>query len=153
MTKQLLERQIDVFFRDITTFGGFAWDIIILLFLFFLGQLVLFFRFLDGIILVLLISVIIRHFYFKARPKNVVHTNWLERISASSFPSVHAARAWLFMVVFSDFFGTPLIAVILGFIAVLVCASRVWLEEHDFADVAFGSLLGILLGLLVVLFI
>lgn len=149
MSKRVLEKHINVLFRDASALGGLLFSVFVLLLVFVLGPISLFYRLLDGMIVLFVMAVVVRHFYFKTRPTHEAPLNWLERIEASAFPSVHAGRAWLLAILFSWHFWNPYLAVLLGLLAVLVCASRLWLEEHDFADVFFGSVFGALTAALV----
>lgn len=61
-----------------------------------------------------------------------------------SFPSTHAAQAFMAATVLSGFFKSWRVP--LFFIAVLVCYSRVYLGVHFPFDVAAGAVLGALIG-------
>src|SRR3989338_1538538 len=82
--------------------------------------------------------------YFKARPDVAKRrfSSFAERLESSSFPSVHAGRAWiLYFALFHEalaLFGIAL--------ALSVCATRVSLKRHYLSDVVAGSLLGIAVG-------
>ncbi len=64
-----------------------------------------------------------------------------------SFPSGHAARAWM-LAVFAIHAGSPILASAAVLWAILVSLSRVATRMHYFSDVLAGTLLGIPAGLL-----
>jgi len=125
----------DTAFRDVTAFGGFIFYGFVLLLS--LGNLGLFIRLLIGLAVMVAVVVLIRSFYFKQRPKKQSYSNFLERIDAASFPSLHTARAVFLALVFS-----PANAILVSVMAVLVAYSRIYLKKHDWIDVLFGGLLG-----------
>jgi len=148
-----VDRQKDSFFRDVTSLSGLAFNIAVLLLVLFLGYIELFSRLLYGVVAVIVISVVVRQFYFKTRPKRLRHRTWIEKIEASAFPSIHSARGWLFTVILGDFFGSVPISILLIVLALLVSYSRVYLRQHDGVDVTFGAVLGIFIGFLLVIYV
>lgn len=101
-------------------------------------------------------GVTIKFIYYKDRPKPQAHHNWRQKIDASSFPSIHTARATVFMC-----FGfllsyilyhqnaqqlttSAIILIVASIIFYLMIAySRIILKKHFFIDVVFGTLLGL----------
>ncbi len=142
----LAKRIADGFFRDITSLGGIYVYLIIALVIFIVDNYPLFMKLLFGAFASYLIAGIIRIVYFKDRPNKESHSNFIERIDASSFPSIHAFRVSYLLIVFGYAFG-DMIAIILIFTAAfLVCVSRIYLRKHDYVDVLGGIVLGIVLG-------
>lgn len=139
--------------RDVTALGGFIASTLILIFVFIINQPELFFQLLTGLIAIYVVSILIRHLHFKSRPRREVYTTWTEKMFAASFPSIHAARAWLFFIVLSAHLGEPLLIVLMASITMLICTSRIYLEKHDLKDVLGGSFFGILSGVLVMVLI
>lgn len=134
-----------VIFRDISALGSafFFWLVVLLLFsLRFLREaffLALFF------VLAYMLVALIRILYFKERPEKESYRNLFEKIDASSFPSVHAARAAFLALTLHTLFGRSLLfSLLVFFVAFLVCISRLVLHKHDLVDVTVGALLGIL---------
>ncbi len=135
------------FFEEITFFGGIAFYffviILLLVFKVYISALKLFL----GLMIIYLVSFLIRLFYFKERPKKVEHNNFLEKIDASSFPSIHAARitCLFFFFLFSSFFFLPLtVKILMGIVLLITIYSRVYLSKHDFIDILAGIILGYL---------
>ncbi len=131
-------------FEELTFLGGILFSLII--FLFFLIKKQFFYSFVlfTGLFLIYFLTFVIRIFYFKNRPKKVRYSNFLEKIDASSFPSVHAARAtFLFLFFLTYFIKSLLITFLLLSLCFLVYYSRIFLKKHDYIDVLAGILLGI----------
>lgn len=61
-----------------------------------------------------------------------------------SFPSNHAAQAFMTATVLSGYFASWRVGLFVA--AALVCYSRVYLGVHFLSDVAAGALIGILIG-------
>lgn len=101
-----------------------------------------------GILLYASVSII-RSIYFKDRPKKVGYGNFMEKIDASAFPSLHSARAaFLAAYVYLKFSNTAIFA-LAALAAVLVFYSRMKMQKHYLSDVAGGVILGVLVALLV----
>ena len=128
--------------REITVLGGFFFCGLIVLAFFALGFTSEALQLLVGFAIITALVVIIRMVYFRERPKRVDHTNFIERIDASSFPSLHTARI-VFVALFVGI-AWPLVLwkVFLVFIALLVAYSRIYLRKHDWIDVVVGGGLG-----------
>ena len=144
---RLFEKHLNDFFRDITAFGG-LWGYCTLVILtavmvgtYFAAQLVV------ALVIIYASAIIIRLLYFKERPNHERHKSVLERIDASSFPSIHAARITSMAYLFARQVPELMIPSVL--LALLVCASRVYLRKHFVIDVVGGIVLGIVVSLLV----
>ncbi|MFH1290361.1 MAG: phosphatase PAP2 family protein [Nanoarchaeota archaeon] len=136
------------FSEEITSLGGVIFYFIILLFFLLDGDLNRFMALLLAQIIIYAATFTTRLFYFKKRPENRLHNNFLEKIDASSFPSVHAARATVLLLFFIISFQTNIYLTLLFVVlAPLVLYSRIYLKKHDLADVIGGILLGIIASL------
>ena len=136
-------------FDEITFLGGILFYLIVsFLFLYFQKQDI-FLKLILALISVYLITAIIRMFYFKNRPKKLNHSNFLEKLDASSFPSIHAARATLLFILFSLINLEKLFLIAIMFLLLLsVYYSRIYLKKHDIIDILGGIILGILVSLI-----
>ena len=143
MTSIFIQRQKDDLFRDMTSLGSLFAYLLISFFFLILKNYYLFTRLAVGLVATYTITIIVRSFYFKDRPKKLSHRDYIERLDASSFPSLHAIRitflSILLMVYFNDFF----ISLILGILIFIVVYSRIYLRKHDLKDVSAGIFLGI----------
>jgi membrane-associated phospholipid phosphatase len=96
------------------------------------------------------ISYAIKATWFKPRPDHVVgveHSNVLEAVDASSFPSAHSARAAA-LAYLSAHFATGAVGWVLLLGALAVGGSRVALRRHTPVDVAGGFGIGLLSAVL-----
>ena len=125
--------------RDFTAFGN-------PLILFILSALVLgldknLIYILIGLIFIELVSRGIRIFYYKDRPRKEAHNNFLEKLDASSFPSIHSARSsFIFLVLYSLTNYPANLLFILLFL--IVGFTRIMLKKHYLIDVLFGFIIG-----------
>lgn len=144
MPSEFIQRQKDDFFRDITSFGSLWFYLILMLVLLMLRNYVLLEKLAIGFILIYAAVITIRSFYFKNRPQKYKYGNFLERIDASSFPSLHAARTIFLASLFIEYFKNKLISILLIILALIVLYSRTYLKKHDWKDVIAGAFFGAL---------
>ncbi len=148
----LLKFQDEVL-RDISAIGGFFFTTLVVLFAFMTGEVELFYQLTLGLFLVYIVNIGIRQFYFKDRPRKETHAGWIQKIYASTFPSMHAMRVWFIATVLAFFFSDPLMTALFAVLVGAVSYSRVILEKHYMSDVIVGSVLGVLIGVGAVYFI
>ena len=135
------QKYLDIFFRDLTTFGGATFYAVIVLLALAFNQTTLAVNLILGLIISLIILVPIRLFYFRDRPQKQTYSNFLERIDASSFPSWHTARIVLLAITAIFYFNNMLVNIISVVLAVLVGYSRIYLKKHDWMDLLGGLIL------------
>lgn len=136
-------KHLDSIFRDFTTFGGAPFFGLVMLFALLFWQVDLFWRLLFGFVFTALVTIIIRKFYFKERPHHEEHHNTLEKLDASSFPSLHTARTAFLALTFGFLFPGLLPGLVLAVLAVFTAFSRIYLRKHDWWDLLGGLVLGI----------
>ncbi len=134
--------------RDLTTFGGTPFYALVTLLTLILNRQ-LGFKLLLGFFITGAITILIRSFYFKNRPKKQSYTSYIEKMDASSFPSWHSSRAVLLSLLFAQIIPNLVIQYFLFLIALLVIYSRIYLKRHDITDVIGGIVLGVLTFLIV----
>ncbi len=128
--------------RDATSLGSTVMFVGLIIFTFLTGLISVSSQLLLGFLITFAVVIIIRMIYFKDRPRKQPHSNFVERIDASSFPSLHAARAVFIALVFIQHFSSRVMTVFLLAAAVLVIYSRIYLWKHDLWDVFGGIVLG-----------
>ena len=138
-----MKRQKDDFFRDLTTFGSLWFYIFIALVFLIQKNYGVLKKLITGFVLIYLIVVAIRSFYFKNRPKKYSYSSYLERLDAASFPSLHSARAVYLSMILIDFFNNAVFSAFMVILAVIVSYSRIYLKKHDLKDVSAGFVVGI----------
>ena len=142
MPSEFIKRQSNDFYRDITSLGS-LWIYCAILLLFLLQKDYLIFKkLLAGLVLIQAITIAIRSFYFKERPSRYPHKSYIERIDASSFPSLHSARIAFLSVFFIKYFSNVFLGILILITAVLVAYSRIRLKKHDLKDVLGGVIVG-----------
>ncbi|MBT4447059.1 phosphatase PAP2 family protein [archaeon] len=149
MSKQLFKSFYGSVVRDITTFGGSPFYAALVIFLLLIQQISLVIELILGLIIIVFIAVLIRTFYYKARPKELPHKTWIERIEASSFPSIHAARAIFLALIFGTYYQIIGVSILLTVSALAVCYSRIYLRRHDIPDILAGITLGTITFLII----
>jgi len=137
------DKYLDVLFRDITALGSFVFHIILLLFLTTIEKNDLFTQLLFSLFFTLIVTIVVRLFYFKDRPQKQDYGNIFEKIDASSFPSLHTARTVALVLIVLNYLQNNTATVFLIFFSALVIYSRIYLEKHDWEDVAGGIILGV----------
>ncbi|MBI2542134.1 phosphatase PAP2 family protein [Candidatus Woesearchaeota archaeon] len=143
MASEFAERQKNDFFRDMTSFASLWWYLIITFVLLITKSYDTFARLLIGLLLMYLIVVPIRTFHFKHRPKRYSYNSYIEKLDASSFPSLHSSRAVFMSLVLMKFFNNHNISALLAAFVVVVAYSRIHLKKHDLSDVLAGAVVGI----------
>jgi membrane-associated phospholipid phosphatase len=132
--------------RDISGLGGLPIYLVAALTAFAIGEKSLAYQLAAGLGFGYLATVLIRLAWFRKRPEAQKYKNWLEKIDASSFPSLHAMRSAVFWSLLALFFNQ--IALYLAFAVVIISIAwtRVWLKRHHPSDVAAGLAIGLALA-------
>jgi len=97
-----------------------------------------------GLVISYIITIFIRSIYFKTRPKAKPKRNYIEKVDASSFPSLHSMRISILAIVIS--FHAILFLPVAIFTATAVFYSRLHLKKHFIIDVAAGAIIGIIIS-------
>ena len=132
--------------QDLKGIGGVPLYLVVTLLALTFDKVTLFVQLVIGLILAFAVTAIIRFVYFKERPIKQEYRTMIERIDASSFPSLHTGRAavlgTLLILHVQNLWG----GVIIGLAALGVAAARVSLKRHFVWDVIFGLLIGVVIG-------
>ena len=130
--------------RDLTSLGSIVFYALLSLSILLLAEFNLFWQLLFGFVLILVIISIIRTIYFRSRPNHRIYKNLLEKIDASSFPSVHAARCIFLALALGNYFQNIYLTSFLILTALAIMYSRMVLKKHDWIDLTAGTVLGII---------
>ena len=137
--KEYIKKNFIETVRDFTAFGDPL--ILIILSALILGLDKNLIYILIGLIFIELVSRGIRIFYYKDRPRKETHNNFLEKLDASSFPSIHSARSsFVFLVLYSLTNYPANLLFILLFL--IVGFTRVLLKKYYIIDVLSGFIIG-----------
>ena len=112
------------------------------------GWLPLLITLLLGLVACFTVTAAIRWLWFRQRPVPQQHSNWFQRIDASSFPSLHAMRAAFLatvIIILARFSIAVVVASVL--VTVAVCWARVRMKKHHISDVVVGAVLGVIMAL------
>ncbi|MFT4313462.1 MAG: phosphatase PAP2 family protein [Candidatus Woesearchaeota archaeon] len=137
----IIRRLFTQMMQDISAFGSLSFFGVCIVVLYALGEFTLSVKLLFGIILLFMTYIPLRLLFFHARPKKISYKTLIEKIDASSFPSMHTGRMGLF-VALTDF---SLLAIFLAF---LVCYSRYYCQKHYVVDITYGFLIGLIIGII-----
>jgi len=143
---------IDTAFKQLTEIGSLTIIAVIIVFTYFYDK-TLAYNIFIGVAAVTLISLIIKAVSYKSRPNKQKYHTLIERIDASSFPSVHSARISIlafWLVLYSNIL---LLKIFIILIAVLIAYSRIYLKKHYYSDVIAGIILAGIINVLMYLFI
>jgi membrane-associated phospholipid phosphatase len=99
---------------------------------------------LAGFVLIYTATIVIKTVYFKNRPVKFSYNSYIEKLDASSFPSLHASRTAFLGLVLSKYFSSYIFTAIMVVLILAIAYTRVYLKKHDFMDVSAGIILGIL---------
>ncbi len=152
MKLRIVKFYLDTAMRDITALGTVPYHAIFLVFLLLFSQYELFYTVLLGEILIYVISVFLKLAFFKSRPQKMDHENVLEKIEASSFPSVHTARIFFVSILLMLRINNLVVTAFLLLLSLLVAYSRIYLKKHYFVDVLVGAVLGSILGYVIAVY-
>lgn len=134
--------------QDMKALGGTPVFFVIACIAYLLGFFTLGTTLVLGYALCLAITILFRLLFFRERPNKVKYSNFFSKLDASSFPSLHAMRAFFFAEVLSSFFQDPFVTIILFFCAISVGIIRVFQKRHHLSDVIVGAIIGFLVGIL-----
>lgn len=140
----------DLFFEEVTAYGGALLYIFTVILALITKNLDLILPLLAGLGLLYLSAIIIRIFYFKQRPEKRKYKTYIGKIDASSFPSLHSARALFFTFVMNDFFQNIYIFYFLIFLTIVVGYSRIYLNKHYLSDVFGGYIFGAIIYFIII---
>ncbi len=138
-TMRFLERFIPQVMHEISTIGSLPFLFFFSILLIFLEEYTRGYALLLGLCVLFVLVIPFRLFLFRERPQKISYDNWILKIDASSFPSMHAARMGVLIVLFN-------FSVLFLILAGLVCLSRFYLKRHFLSDLVVGLAFGIVVG-------
>lgn len=128
--------------KDVTSLGGITFYAVLVVSSFFYSMHV-FWMLVAGMFLMYIINVPLKLLFYRDRPTKMSYRALWEKFEASSFPSVHSARAAFLALVFWATAAPLLLKAFIILVALLVMVSRVWLKKHFWTDVAAGVVSGL----------
>jgi undecaprenyl-diphosphatase len=143
-------RIVNSLIRDLSSFGGLPFYLFLSFFVMLLGELKLFLWLIIGMIISYLIVIIIRIIFYKERPRKEKYNTFIEKIDASSFPSLHSFRITLIFWLFYFNYKSLYITIMVFFIGLAVFFSRYYLKKHFRIDIFWGFILGLVTSFAIV---
>jgi undecaprenyl-diphosphatase len=143
-----LKNIIDIFFKQLTELGSLTIISAMIIFTFFLDTS-LALKLLVGIAAATIISMIIKALFFRARPKKQSINTIIDRIDASSFPSVHSARITILVFLLAAYIADIWLTIFLMILGALVAYSRIYMKRHYYSDVIGGIVLGMIISVII----
>ena len=140
--KMFLQKQFIDFWRDITSIGSTTIYATIVIMFLLAGKTQIAVKLTIGYVIIYAVAGTIKIIYFKNRPRKEKYNNLLEKIDASSFPSIHSARAILLAAEISRNTNSAT-TIFLFIIAALICYSRIAIKKHYWIDVVGGVIFGV----------
>ena len=143
MPSEFAKRQKDDMVRDISSLGSlFAYLLILIIFLiqknYYLAE-----KLFAGIAIIYSVVIIVKSIYFKERPERYPYSSFIERLDASSFPSMHAIRISFLSAILIKYFDNYIMSIAAVILVLMVSYSRIYLKKHDKIDVLAGIFLGV----------
>lgn len=140
------KKLVKMFFEQITELGSIT-IILTLIFITYFFEKTLSIKLFIGIIIITIIAMIIKALFFKARPKKQKTNTLIERLDASSFPSIHSARITFLTFLCVIYVDNIILKAFLIIIGILVAYSRIYLKKHYLSDVIAGIILGLIISI------
>jgi len=147
---KLLEKIMFKLFEQITVLGSVSFYSILVLFFLALGDYANSIKMIVGMGIMYTVAIGIRLFYFKPRPEKLKYHSWIEKIDASSFPSIHSGRAVFLCSFFVSLTLGNLVNVLFFLLMLTIFFSRIYLKKHYWIDIIAGIVLGGLTSWLVI---
>ncbi|MBN2094503.1 MAG: phosphatase PAP2 family protein [Candidatus Aenigmarchaeota archaeon] len=144
-----LDHYVNEILEQVTSFGGMFFHLFLICFMFALGEIILSLQLFASFILTYAVTLVLRLAHFRDRPKKLAYSNIIEKVEASSFPSLHSMRVSAIFCLFYLFYGPGLVSLIFLGTALAVFLSRHWLKKHHPSDILAGAILGVLVGIFV----
>ena len=141
-----MKRIIEQLWNDATVFGSMMFYLFLIAFVYLIGDARLSLMLFAGFILSFAVVGAIRLVYFRNRPNKEGYDNIIEKLVASSFPSMHSMRAALMLVLFLHYYMDVWISFLFAVIAIVICISRYKIKKHYVSDIIVGFILGVLAG-------
>lgn len=142
--------QLKEVLEDMKAFGGLPLFCLMIVLSYALGYQQLSWQLVIGIVLAYVVTTSGRIFLFKRRPDGQVYKNFLQKIDAGSFPSLHSMRAAVLATILVVFFDNTFVDVLAVIIVTSVATIRVVQKRHFVIDVIAGALAGVVIALVAV---
>jgi len=143
--KQVTFFNLNNFIEKVSAIGSIYIYLLIVLFLYSLSITQIANILLLALIILYIMSVPIRAIFFRERPIPDKYSNYIEKLKAGSFPSLHSARATIMFLTFSFMFIYEIYTILLlTIVYILILISRIRKKRHYISDVTGGVIIGLI---------
>jgi len=142
-----------IILENVTFFGSSGFYIFLILFTFLIGSIKLSIWLSLGFLVNMILAIAIKLLFFRHRPRKERFSNILEKIDASTFPSIHSMRSVSMLIFFFSYYNQLYLTLLFLAMSIGVFFSRYYLKKHFLKDIIFGILLGSLISYLIISFI
>ncbi len=97
------------------------------------------------------IGIFLKYFFFKERPKKMNYYNFITKIRASAFPSLHSANTFLLFLL-SIYYLDHVYSIFFLIFWFSIAYSRIVLKKHFYIDIFSGMILSIVVFLWFIIF-
>ena len=136
----------NIAFIQLTELGSLVAYVFFMLAFLILGKADTFIQLFISLFFVMVVAILIKSLYFKKRPSKHLTRNFVERLDAASFPSIHSMRTFSLVFWISLYFNNLLLTVYLSIVGVFVVYSRIYLKKHYWVDVIFGLIFSFIIN-------
>ena len=147
MSSRMMQRAI----KNLSALGAVPFYLFLTVFIFLIGNYSTFLQLLIGFAASYGIVIAIRSVYYRPRPRPENYSSIIEKIDASSFPSLHSLRITMISVILVYSYNSLLAILFFSLVSISVCYTRYYLKRHYFSDIIAGISLGLIEGFLIVM--
>ena len=143
MASAMIERQKNDLLRDITSLGSLFAYLLLISFFLIQKKYDVSTKLIIGLVVIYIATILIKSIYFKNRPEKIAYSSFIEKLDASSFPSLHTSRIIFLSAVLIKYYGNIYFSVLIVLLAIAIPYSRIYLRKHDIKDAIAGIVFGI----------
>lgn len=146
MSNMMMQRAI----KNLSALGAVPFYLFLTVFMLLIGNYSTFLHLLIGFAASYGIVIAIRSVYYRPRPKPENYSSIIEKIDASSFPSLHSLRITMMSVILVYSYNSLSSILFFSLVSIAVCYTRYYLKRHYFSDIIAGILIGLIEGFLII---
>jgi len=151
LPKQFVSRKlIKILLDDFAFAGSVPFFLLVTMWSYFVGNIVLFYRLLYGLIISFVVIIIVKGLHYKDRPRKEEFSTFMEKIVASSFPSVHSLIVTGISTLLILSYPYPWVIAMTGILAILVYIQRYVSRKHFVIDIIGGFFIALAIIIFVV---
>lgn len=134
----------------ISIFGTSFTYVGISLYMYMIGNKILFYQLNIGLIACFLTTALIRSLYYKDRPNKQSYRTFIGKLDSSSFPSMHSMRVTILFILVCYHYKNIFLILPFLFLCIMVYYSRYYLKKHYWIDIWGGLFIGFIISLMII---